>query len=396
MEKKALFSGISIHRGQFFLIFFLIFNAFIWFSATSFVIRDEPFFWLFPAATLIALLAGPLIAEKVSRRRFLLFWVLIGIISSLLYPILLTFGGKGSAILLVLWGLAFGIGFPSCLALMATLTRIEERGRIGGIIFFITWVILPFSSLAIESLDVFSRSLFLTAWRGLSLLPLFLLKVDLDTPDVPSKPVSYLSILSRRQFLFYFFPWLVFYLINQLENPIFEQTLGVGVWETLMVAGGLIISFFCLISGWLMDFKGRRWTILVGFVTLGLGYAALGFFPHVLMVQILFVVLDSITWGIFAVAFGLVIWGDMANHQRAEKFYGLGNVPASLALVLAAFASTWLRTLDPSKAFPLASFFLFLAVIPIFFAPELLPEKVVKERELKKYMEEAKKIAGRE
>jgi hypothetical protein len=40
----------------------------------------------------------------------------------------------------------------------------------------------------------------------------------------------------------------------------------------------------------------------------------------------------------------------------------------------------------------IASFFLFLAVIPLFYAPETLPEKEIKERELKGYIEKAKKI----
>ena len=184
-------------------------------------------------------------------------------------------------------------------------------------------------------------------------------------------------------------------MINHLEHPVFEQSLGAGLWETLMIVESLVGSLFCLISGWLMDFKGRRWTILVGFVTLGLGYAALGFFPNISVIQAFFMIADGIAWGIFTVAFGFIVWGDMANHQRAEKFYGLGSVPIPLALGLAIFATPWLETLDASKAFPLASFFLFLAVIPIFFASELLPEKVVKERELRKYMEEAKKVAGR-
>jgi hypothetical protein len=41
--------------------------------------------------------------------------------------------------------------------------------------------------------------------------------------------------------------------------------------------------------------------------------------------------------------------------------------------------------------FSVASFFLFLAVIPLMFAPETLPEKTLKERELKQYVEKAKK-----
>jgi hypothetical protein len=36
---------------------------------------------------------------------------------------------------------------------------------------------------------------------------------------------------------------------------------------------------------------------------------------------------------------------------------------------------------------------LFLAVLPLFYAPETLPEKVRKERELKFYVEKAQEVA---
>jgi F0F1-type ATP synthase membrane subunit b/b' len=41
--------------------------------------------------------------------------------------------------------------------------------------------------------------------------------------------------------------------------------------------------------------------------------------------------------------------------------------------------------------FSLAAFFLFLAVVPLMYAPETLPEKKVRERELRDYLEKAKK-----
>jgi MFS family permease len=305
--------------------------------------------------------------------------------------ILSKFGEYGIATSLILWGFSFGIGFPSCLALMPILSRVEERGRIGGIIFFTTYAILPLFVSTIGRLDIVSSSFLLAIWRCFSLF-LFLFKIDVDTPP---KPVSYSSLFSRRQFLLYFLPFLIFCLINELERPIFKESLGMSFWETLMIVEYSVGSLMCLISGWLIDFKGRRWTVLAGFVTLGLGYAVLGFFPFTSVAQAFFVFADSTAWGVFTVVFGLVIWGDIANHQQAEKFYGLGSAPSPFALTLAMLASPLLKTLDVGKAFPLASFFLFLAVIPIFFAPELLPEKVVKERELRKYMEEVKKVAGR-
>lgn len=39
---------------------------------------------------------------------------------------------------------------------------------------------------------------------------------------------------------------------------------------------------------------------------------------------------------------------------------------------------------------------MFLAVLPLVYAPETLPEKHMKERELKNYLDKAKKIASKE
>jgi len=42
--------------------------------------------------------------------------------------------------------------------------------------------------------------------------------------------------------------------------------------------------------------------------------------------------------------------------------------------------------------FSFAAFFLFLAVIPLMYAPETLPEKLIRQKELRRYVEKAKKI----
>ncbi len=46
--------------------------------------------------------------------------------------------------------------------------------------------------------------------------------------------------------------------------------------------------------------------------------------------------------------------------------------------------------------FSFASVFLFLAVLPLIYAPETLPEKLMKDRDLKSYVEKAKKKAQKE
>jgi len=401
MGERMPFKEFFIHQKRFLLVFSLILNSVIWFYMIVLNVLPAqeltPFAsslqWLFYLTIVVSALIGPIIAEKVKKMRFLFFWVLLGVISSLFPMVLPTFGNYEVAMMLVFWGFAFGIGFPSCLALIPTLTKIEERGRAGGKTFLATYAILPLFLLVIRHLDIFSISLLLAAWRSLG-LGVFLLHVNIDDV-VQLKPVSYFSILRRGTFFLYFLPWLAFCLINYFETEVLEQFYGtsmINLQNTIEIVVGCL---FCLIAGWLMDLKGRKRVIIAGLVVLGLGYALLSLFPLIPLVQAFYMIVDGIAFGIFTVAFIFVVWADMSNSGRGEKFFALGSIALPIAVMLSIFISPWLKMIDASNAFSLASFFIFLAIIPLFFAPELLPEKVIKEREIRRYVEEAKKVARR-
>lgn len=398
---RKLFEALSTHRKRFLLLFFLILNSVAWFYLIIVVTGyAEPelfpsassLLWLFYLATLVSMLIGPIIAEKFGRMRFIRFWIILGIVSSLFPLVLPTFGEFEVATLLIFWGFAFGIGFPSCLALIPLLTSVEKRGRTGGTIFLATYVVL-FLLIVIAPLDIFSISLMLAVWRSLG-LGIFLLHIKID--DVTKlRSVSYLSILRRRKFLLYFLPWLAFCLVNYSGVQILEQSFGQSMTTLILTMEVSAGALFCLISGWLMDLKGRKLVIIIGLVMLGLGYALLSFFPPSSFVQAFFIIVDSIAFGIFTVAFGFVIFGDMSIGERGEKFYALGNICVPAAVIVSLALSPWLKMIDISSAFSIASFFIFLAIIPLFFAPELLPEKVIKKMEIRRYAEEAKKVARR-
>lgn len=401
MMAKKLFGEISNRRKNFLLLFFLILNSVTWFYLivilTGYAVPAPipsafPLRWLFYIATLVSMLIGPIVAEKFDRMRFIRFWIILGIISSLFPLVLPTLGEVEVAMLLIFWGFAFGIGFPSCLALIPLLTSVEKRGQTGGTIFLVTYLVL-FLLIVIAPLDIFSISLMLAVWRGLG-LGIFLLHVKIDD-SIKLGSVSYLSILRRGKFFLYFLPWLAFCLVNYFGGQILGQSFGQSMSTLVVTMEFSVGALCCLISGWLMDLKGRKLVIITGLVMLGLGYALLSFFPPNLFVQAFFIIVDSVAFGIFTVAFVFVVWGDMSIGERGEKFYALGSICFHAAVIISLALSPWLKMIDISNAFSLASFLIFLAIVPIFFAPELLPEKVTKEREIRKYVEEAKKVARR-
>jgi len=383
-------------------MFLLILNSIAWFFMLVYVTRLTapeliPFAsslsWLFYLAVVMSTLIGPIIAARVDKIRFLLFWVLLGVISSLLLMGSPTFSESGVAMLMVFLGFSFGIGFPSSLALIPTLTNVEERGRVSGVIFCATFAISPLFLFAIVHLDIFFASLMLAAWRSLG-LGVFLLHVNVDE-TAQLRPVSYLSILRRGTFFLYLFPWLTFCLINYFGAQVLEQFFSTFMMALMGIIEFMVGALFCLIGGWLMDSKGRKLVIIGGVVMLGLGCALLSLFPFIPPVQAFYMIVDGIAFGIFTVAFLSVVWGDISNGERGDKFFALGTIPVSIAMMISIFISPWLITLSPSSTLSIASFFIFLAVIPLFFAPELLPERVLRKRELRKYVEKVKKAVGR-
>lgn len=396
-----LFKEFSIQRRNFLLIFFLILNSVAWFYlivykgflATNPIPFAPSLAWLFYLAVLVSMLIGPIVAKRVKKMHFLLIWTILGIISSVFPLISPTLGELEVAILLVFWGVAFGVGFPSCLAMIPSLTKVGERGKTGGIIFCSTFVVIFLLFLVVKDLDISSYSLILGAWRSFGLVA-FLFHATPDESLQP-KPVSYFSVIRNKTFLLYFFPWLAFCIVNYFETPILKEFYGESFWVLIGAAEFTVGALSCLIGGWLMDLRGRKFVIIFGLVMFGLGFALLTIFPHASFALAFFVIASGTAFGIFTVAFIFVVWGDMLNGERGEKFYALGNSPIPAATMLSYFFFPWLVKLSISVVFSLASLFIFLAIILIFFAPELLPESVLKKRELERYAEKVKKIAER-
>jgi ABC-type transport system involved in cytochrome bd biosynthesis fused ATPase/permease subunit len=98
---------------------------------------------------------------------------------------------------------------------------------------------------------------------------------------------------------------------------------------------------------------------------------------------------------LLATAFFTTIWGDLGQNGEKEKYYVLGGLPYLLSNFLYVLIKPYASAIPVAAAFSFASFFLFLAVLPLVYAPETLPEKTMKDRELKNYIERAKKEAER-
>ena len=185
----------------------------------------------------------------------------------------------------------------------------------------------------------------------------------------------------------------MFLLVDRFERILitqFFETANFQLVEVMGILEPLIGVLFIIFMGFLCDFIGRKKIVLAGFVALGLAYAIIGFGHGDPISWYLYFVVDAIAWSTFSLIFILIIWGDLSQHGSKEKYYTLGAIPFYLSGIIPHLFST--IDIEIQIAFSLASFFLFVAVMPLVFAPETLPEKKIELRRLKKFANEATRI----
>jgi len=339
-----------------------------------------------------SIVIGAFLADRFRQRtRFLLFWILFGTISSIA-PLFMDITRINDALTVsALFSVSLGLGLPVLMANFADYTVVENRARLGGITLLFIMGLGAFTANLITE-NIVTSLLVLTCWKGLGFVAFFF--KGSDKRDVKSRvSVSFISILKEHSFILYVIPWTMFSLVNYLGASISVNIHSEEFIYLSMVTGNILAGVFAILGGFLSDIIGRKRVTMIGFIMLGLGYAILGVFPLNLFCWYFYVVVDGIAWGMFYVIFITTIWGDLAYGKPSEKYYALGSLPYLLSSFLRLTVGPFIaNTISAYATFSFAAFFLFLAVIPLMYAPETLPEKKIRERELREYIKKAKKI----
>jgi len=279
---------------------------------------------------------------------------------------------------------------PSCLAFFTETTKVENRGRIGGIIFLIVSLAAPLLAVPFSALSLMALSIICTVWRGTGLSVYFLKPKNHDSPKVAK--TSFVSVLRDRPFLLYFVAWLMFSLVDTFEISVVEHFLNPELLDIMYLIEPIVATFFILSAGFMCDWIGRKKIVLSGFVTLGAAYAIIGILPLSDISWYLYFVVDGAAWGIFYLTFVLILWGDLSQSGSREKYYALGSIPFFISYIIPQFVPvSFVEDFSLYAAFSLAALFLFAAVMPLVFAPETLPEKKMELRRLRSFAEEARK-----
>jgi len=378
----------------------LLFNAFTWYYMMlmvmeGFTVYFDAFRTVFYLAAIGSSLAGAVLSEGTKRSHVLRIWMGLGIASSLqlaLTPSLTT--GYISLVFIIL-GISFGLGMPSCLAYLADNTSVENRGRISALIFLLVNLSAFPLAMLISTFSLAVNSVILAMWRSLGLVAFVFLKPP-ETASAPAhKHSSLAAVFQDKSFTLYLIPWLMFSIIDALEKALTKNLVPPEFYGLRFTVAPIIASFSMLIGGLLSDRIGRKRVVTYGFVSLGVAYAIIGTAPKLPTAWNLYLIVDAVATGILWTTFILILWGDLSAEGSREKYYVVGNIPflvnAAIPLSLMPLSSL----LPAETAFSLASFFLFLAVIPLMYAPETLPQKKIELRRLKGYVEHAKKLAGK-
>lgn len=403
--KKLSLDKIGFSSRQATASLILVGNSFVWYLYVCYILAeitnmiklntaDTLLLWAinFNATAISALVGAALTSKLVHKTKFLVFWMLFGILTSFAPILLDAVTRMGAFLISLLFGVAFGLGMPSSMAYFASNSRIENRARMGGIIYFLIGLGGVFLVGITLVRNVLVWTSILVAFRSVGLETFYITASHEPEINPKRNTLSYLPILRKKSFLLYFIPWSMFCLINYATSPIISRSLSPDFYNSLLIVEWGIVGVFALIGGFLSDVVGRKRVAIAGFVMIGLGYAALGVYPEGFINAVLYVVADGVAWGIFNTLFVMTLWGDLAYDEACDKYYALGGLPYLVSHLMPILAGSYIAEAIPRYAiFTFASFFLFLAVIPLMYAPETLPEKTIKDRELKLYIEQAKK-----
>ncbi len=391
---------IRIGRKDFFTVI-LLFNVLEWFymmsswinsvlNSPNLTYTQNLLIWAsYYAAIIGSSIVGSILSKRISRIDFLYLWMIIGIVISLSPVLLSNFTLIHILIICILLGASFGVGMPSCLAYFADCTLVENRGLMSGIILLTTNLIASFFAIVFTMFNLMVYLTIFATWKAFGLIIFYLMPKEKHASE--KKDPSFISILHDKNFFLYFIAWLMFCLIDGFEWPILREFLA-DFHSFTIILGPIIGSFSAFVAGLLCDLVGRKRMVLYGFITLGIAYAVIGVAPATSFSWFFYLVFGSISSGILWVVFILILWGDLSQSGAGEKYYVIGEIPYFLTGIAQLLSASYVMLNPEAGAFSLASFFLFLAVLPLLYAPETLPEKKIELRRLRKYVEKARKV----
>jgi hypothetical protein len=290
-------------------------------------------------------------------------------------------------------GIPFSIGQLTSLVYFWKLTVPEERGRVAGLIGFVSLLFyLSMYATVTESLD-FNRTVVLSII--FSLAPLVTMLFRPKKAVLTTKKGESANYSEKRTLLLYSIPWILFSVINStIAKSIsfhISQQVPPSSYLFLTVLQFISALFGALFGGAIADFFGRRVSLALSLTLYGVSSALAGMTSSFAVLYFVYIANGS-SWGILLAMYSFVIWGDLSNKGNCAKMYAIGFVTFYLTQSIGLLPLEQIFQI-PLVASSLASCVLiFLSIIPVFLAPELLSSDFKERVKLKMHISTVKKI----
>jgi MFS family permease len=384
------------------LSMFLLANAFVWYLCAFKFLQDAASLGGLDNSLLVIIafnfltfafsaFLGTKLVEHFNKRKTLLkYWMLVGIFVSYLFAVANLADFASVMLLAGIIGVYFGLGMPTFAGYFAASTEPQNRAKFGGATVLL--IVLSFAMISLVGVsETFLTSSILAIWLAVGFLFLSYFKPAEKVAEQKNR-VSFRSVISNKTFILYIVPWLMFSLVNDLTMQInATHFTGLNFPGYYVVIENVIAGVFAIVCGFLADKKGRKRLALIGFALLGVGYASLGLFNENIFAAWFYVCADGIAWGAFTTLFLITLWGDIAQDKNSEKYYVLGVLPYLFSNLAGAsignYVSQYLK--NEGTVFSFASFFLFAATLPLFYAPETLSDRIIRNKDLSGYVSKA-------
>jgi MFS family permease len=319
--------------------------------------------------------------------------IFISVAITTIFTFLLLFISNDFFILLAVFivGIFFSISQLSFYVHFWNTTSSEERGRIGGIIGFIT---LPFyfviSAVAASSLD---RSGIIIIATALSLVPVTV--ILLKPKKLMALPKKESNNPEKRTIFLYSIPWILFSLINAtIAKNIANNTSNsvdsslVATLVLIQIGGALVGS---LVGGALADFFGRRLSLALSITLYGMSMALSGIVQNTVLAYFAFVA-GGLSWGILLTLYSFVVWGDLSSKNTCAEMYAIGLMSFYIAAGVGQFP-TGISQIPIVASTLIGCTLIFFSNVPIALAPELSSSDFREKMKLKMHIKAAKKAA---
>lgn len=361
-----------------------IYQIIVFHSQISMILGTGYSFYFFTLLFLVALcslMVGAFQRRRIHRSSHVL-WNLLGVLFAVLLIAKID-GLLGLVIYSILGGIAAGLCIPDIICAMLDITNFENRGIISGLFVFFVYLLIFLSSIFIASyLDL---AVYLLAFKLIA-LGMVLLKPAKKAATEESAFVRH----PLRVPALYMFVWFTFLLVDIIVSNMALQRLDAKELFMINLESVVLGLVAMILGGALMDSVGRRKPIIFAYLYLGIEYSLISLSSGDL---IRYTFIDGVAWGILTTVFLLVIWGDLARIETRPLYVSMALAIALLSIYFKNAIPIVGFRYDLTQAFPLTSIFLFLSVvITAFWLPEPLPEKVIQAKDLRDYIETAKKI----